>query len=350
MGFRFKQENLGHIWQGLDSRVNKARLLVNWNKFKDTSKYAILRALTKTYIGEFLVAFMINFIVVLFEVSIPIFLNKLIQFMQAPKGEDGGIWVGIGYVFGWIIVNMFAKILLIQAEFKQAILADKSYNGLVGLLYSKLLRVSSATNKQFSQGELINFIQVDSEKLCEIAFSFPPVARLPIQLIFSIIFLYYYVGYFVFVIFIMGGITIVVNYFFAKINAGIQKKALERKDRRMNATTEIVNNIKIIKLNSWNDYFINKVFSLRSLELFQVRKGYIINSLEIIISWVITPYILLFTFSLFFLTDHDLSLANAFACMHVMYSLESPIKWIPNFIGYLMEFVVSMNRIQKFLL
>lgn len=41
----------------------------------------------------------------------------------------------------------------------------KSTNALIAMIYEKQLRVTSATNKKFSSGEMINFIQVDAVKM-----------------------------------------------------------------------------------------------------------------------------------------------------------------------------------------
>ena len=295
-------------------------------------------------------AFSINFVVVCFEISIPLLLNQVIKYMEAEKGEDGGIWVGIGFISAWIIASSATKILNEQAVFYQGLLGDRSYGGLVAVIYNKTLRVSPATNKQFSQGEMINFMQVDAEKLADIAWCFPPVARLPVQLIFSLTFLFYFFSYYLFVAFGIGGALVILNYFFAKWNANIQDKALERKDKRMNTTTEVVNNIKIIKLNSWKKYFIDKVYKLRNRELSTIRKGLCVNSFEIISSWIMSPYMVLSIFSVYFLTGNSMSLSNSFSCLHVIYSLDTPIRWIPQFIGVLMEFLVSMRRIEKFLI
>ena len=49
--------------------------------------------------------------------------------------------------------------------FKQQVLGVKSTNALIGLIYRKQLKVSTATNKLFQQGEVINFIQTDAQKL-----------------------------------------------------------------------------------------------------------------------------------------------------------------------------------------
>ena len=45
-----------------------------------------------------------------------------------------------------------------------------------------------------------------------------------------------------------------------------------------------------------------------------------------------------------------ISVASAFAVRHVLNTIRGPIEWIPKFVGVFAEFLVSMRRIQKFLL
>ena len=41
----------------------------------------------------------------------------------------------------------------------------KSTNALIGTIYNKLLKISASSTKNFSQGEIINFVQVDAMKI-----------------------------------------------------------------------------------------------------------------------------------------------------------------------------------------
>mmetsp|Transcript_41880 Transcript_41880/g.48427 ORF Transcript_41880/g.48427 Transcript_41880/m.48427 type:complete len:105 (+) Transcript_41880:1-315(+) len=104
--------------------------------------------------------------------------------MQTSREEDGGIIIGVLYVLGFLTMQQIGSLLDLHASFYQELLGNKSSNALRALIYNKTLRLSPATNKEFAQGEIINFIEVDSGKLVEVAQSFPMVARLPIQLIF----------------------------------------------------------------------------------------------------------------------------------------------------------------------
>jgi len=71
-----------------------------------------------------------------------------------------------------------------QGTFYQMQLGSKCSAALIALIYNKSLKISSATNKKFSQGEIVNFIQVDAKKMILFAWRLPSISRLPILLIY----------------------------------------------------------------------------------------------------------------------------------------------------------------------
>ena len=46
----------------------------------------------------------------------------------------------------------------------------------------------------------------------------------------------------------------------------------------------------------------------------------------------------------------DMSVSDSFAAVNILGQLRGPIRWLPSFIGQLMEFLVSLTRIQNYLL
>ena len=89
--------------------------------------------------------------------------------MQSPKGEDGGVVFGIQLVSIYILINILTRLADEQANFRQSMLGAKAHSALISIIYRKILKVTPSSNKQFSQGEIINFIEVDSEKIQELA-------------------------------------------------------------------------------------------------------------------------------------------------------------------------------------
>lgn len=65
--------------------------------------------------------------------------------------------------------------------------------------------------------------------------------------------------------------------------------------------------------------------------------------------FLLNPLLVLVTFGIFFGAGNTMTLAQGFAALQVLGQLNMPIRWIPQFIGILLQFTVSMRRIQKFL-
>lgn len=135
--------------------------------------------------------------------------------------------------------------------FNQECIAAQATCSLSGLIFEKNLRVSSATNKQFKTGEIVNFLQADTQKLYLIAQNLPTVVCMPLLLLFCSTMLFLQLG----VTFLFGVAVFMMafysNLFASRLKARIQKEYMKFSDSRMSLVTECLNNIKMIKMYAW---------------------------------------------------------------------------------------------------
>ena len=178
----------------------------------------------------------------------------------------------------------------------------------------------------------------------------PLVSRFPIQLGFSIVLLSFYFGISLLGSVAIGFILSFTGFIIAKAKAIVQIKILKEKDKRMRTTTEVVNNIKSIKLNSWTHYFSDKISNIRNNEVNLMKIGFVLSSLSIGVGRLIAPALVITILAIYFANGSDITIAKAFGGIQVLRNLEFPLRWIPDFISSYLEFSVSMKRIQKFLL
>jgi hypothetical protein len=54
-----------------------------------------------------------------------------------------------------------------------------------------------------------------------------------------------------------------------------------KKDDRMNITTEVINNIKMIKLYSWTESFLNRISEKRKIELKSLKRAFVYTCFSI---------------------------------------------------------------------
>ena len=131
----------------------------------------------------------------------------------------------------------------------------KSTNALVAMIFEKQFKISSATNKRFTTGEMVNFVQVDSMKMQWLSQQAPQVMRLPILIILSYSILFYFLGWTFISGLVITVITFYVNIGLSRYAARLQRVFMKNSDARIRCTTESLNNIKTLKLFAWTHIF-----------------------------------------------------------------------------------------------
>lgn len=131
---------------------------------------------------------------------------------------------------------------------------------LISLIFAKLLNISSSSNQKISsKGEITNYVLVDSQKLIKIVEILSLLATFPIQILFYSYWLYRLLG----VSFLWGFLillsSISINSYIYKNLPRIKQSFLGKKDERMKETSEILVNLKLLKMYSWEESFKNKV-------------------------------------------------------------------------------------------
>ena len=97
--------------------------------------------------------------------------------------------------------------------------------------------MSAATNKIYSVGEIVNFVQTDSSKLFNLSSQIPMIATFPFLLVFCIVALSIMLGW----TFIFGMFVFVFAFLFnlevSRRRARLQKEYMKNQDGRINMTT-----------------------------------------------------------------------------------------------------------------
>lgn len=93
------------------------------------------------------------------------------------------------------------------------------------------------------------------------------VAQVPFIVVVCFGFLFYFLKWSFFAGFGVFVLAFLVNFSLGVFLNKIQKVILERKDARMSETNESLNNIKMLKLYSWQELFEQRINQKRSSEL-----------------------------------------------------------------------------------
>lgn len=161
------------------------------------------------------------------SLAAPYLMHRIIKFVQASEIDYGeGIWLVSLIIFSKLATSIcfahtsftFVKIsiLVYLNFFFQRLVGLKSYNAINGLIYDKTLRYSLIRSKDQSLGQIMNYMQVDANKLLWITYQFSALVSMPAQIILAIIMMYQFIG----ISFVAGVIVIglggVINFYLGK--------------------------------------------------------------------------------------------------------------------------------------
>ena len=124
---------------------------------------------------------------------------------------------------------------------------------------------------------------------------------------------------------------------------------MKLKDKRMKITAETLNNIKILKLYSWEDEFKNKIYLSRENELNNLLKKFKLMSLNTSIQWagpVITSVLCIGLYQYF---KGEFKIEDIFTSLSLFNKLQIPLRLFPQIITNCYETSISMKRIENYL-
>jgi ATP-binding cassette, subfamily C (CFTR/MRP), member 1 len=149
---------------------------------------------------------------------------------------------------------------------------------LIALIYRKHAKVSEATNKDFDNGEIISFIQVDATRISWLCFILPGIVRAPLLIAVAFTTFYHFYQWT-----FLSGFAVVFVAILSQVFTGMQfgkaiKEMMQAKDDRLNITTEALNNPKMLKLYGWDTNFVRRIQRKRETEIVKVRKRSLLDA------------------------------------------------------------------------
>jgi ATP-binding cassette, subfamily C (CFTR/MRP), member 1 len=172
----------------------------------------------------------------------------------------------------------------------------------------------------------------------------------PLQIALALFFLWKQLG-----VSSLGGVGVIIFMIpVAKSVAefmGLQQEALMKKrDDRTKLNSEVLSGMKVIKMQAWEESFQKRLLLLRDVELRQLWK-YDLGALLSNLLWGLTPLMVtLTTFGLYVYLGNQLEVASALTSLALFEILRFPLFMLPQVINNTVEAMVSLRRLQSFLL
>ncbi|PPD84741.1 hypothetical protein GOBAR_DD18316 [Gossypium barbadense] len=143
----------------------------------------------------------------------------------------------------------------------------------------------------------------------------------------------------------------VLNVPFANVLQKCQSQFMVAQDERLRLTSEVLNNMKIIKLQSWEEKFKNMIETRLENEFKWLAKEQISKAYGTVLYWI-SPTIISSVIFLgcAYLGSAALNASTIFTVLATLRSMGEPITMIPGALSVMMQVKVSTERINAFLL
>ena len=248
-----------------------------------------------------------------------------------------------------LIVRLSQVLILHYNDFLCEKLCNKTRAQLTTFIYNKIINTAIFIKSHFNSGKIITFLQSDIETINSLFYYAPMTLVVPFQIAANIIFLFKLFGssfiwsFITFIILI--SIAWLIEYFYIRT----KKKLLKNNDDRIKATSSILQNIKVIKMFTFESLFYNKLKKKRENEMNNFKRINNIYVLTDFIHWLIPLFLSIVSVGVEVLTKDDISIENLIIAIEIYDNLAYPLFRIPVFIVFLLNTLLSMKRLEDFL-
>lgn len=348
------QDDLWNLRKRDTTRSTSAAFEESWGIELDKKKPSLWIALFRAFGGPYFRGTVIKTLSDCLAFVQPQLLRLLITFVASYRKGNGPPQPpikGAAIALAMFAVSV-AQTACLHQYFQRAFETGmRVKSSLTAAIYQKSMRLSNEGRAAKSTGDIVNYMAVDTQRLQDLTQYGQQLWSAPFQITLCLISLYQLVGLSMFAGLGAMLLMIPVNGVIARISKTLQKRQMKNKDARTRLMTEILNNMKSIKLYAWTSAFMNKLNYIRNdLELHTLRK---IGGVTAIanFTWSTTPFFVsCSTFGVFVATqDTPLSTEIVFPALTLFNLLTFPLAVLPMVITAIIEASVAVGRLTDYL-
>ncbi|XVF86794.1 hypothetical protein PTKIN_Ptkin18bG0071300 [Pterospermum kingtungense] len=328
--------------------ANAWESLVREKSSSSDRRNLVLRAITKVYFKENIFIAVCALLGTICVAALPLLLYAFVNYSNQ---EEENLQKGLVLLGCLIVSKVVESLSMRQWYFASRRSGMRMRSALMVAVYQKQLKLSSLGRRRHSTGEIVNYIAVDAYRVGDFPRWFHSTWSLLLQLFMSIAVLFSVVG--------LGALPCLapllicglLNMPVAKILQNCQSEIMKAQDERLRTTSEILNSIKIIKLQSWEEKFKSFIFLQRGNEFKWLSKQQYLRAYGSILYWMSPTIISSLAFmgcALF--GSAPLNAGTIFTVLATLRTMSDPVRMIPEALSMLIQVKVSFDRINNFLL
>ncbi|EPS60495.1 hypothetical protein M569_14308, partial [Genlisea aurea] len=222
-------------------------------------------------------------------------------------------------------------------------------SALTAMVFRKGLRLSSYARQSHTSGEIVNYMAVDVQRVGDYSWYLHDVWMLPLQIVLALGILYKNVGIASAATLVATVVSIVATVPVARIQEDYQDKLMSAKDDRMRKTSECLRNMRILKLQAWEDRYRRKLEDMRGVEFRYLGKALYSQAFITFIFWSSPIFVSAVTFGTCILLGGRLTAGSVLSALATFRILQEPLRNFPDLVSMMAQTKVSLDRISGFL-
>ncbi|CAL4938844.1 unnamed protein product [Urochloa decumbens] len=306
--------------------LTRALLRTVWRLFAVTAFYALVCNVA-IYVGPYLI-------------------DSLVQYLNGDERYAGQ---GQLLVVVFIVAKVTECVSKRQWFFRVEQAGIRARSALVAVVYEKSLVLSSQSRRSHTNGEMINIVSVDADRVGIFAWYMHDLWLMLLQVGMAMFILYSTLG--VASLAALGATVVIMlaNMAPGQMLERFQEKMMDIKDVRMKTTSEILHNMRILKLQGWEMKFLSRIIELRKTETNWLKKYLYTSAAVTFVFWGTPTFVAVVTFGACLLMGIQLESGKVLSALATFRVLQEPIYGLPDTIAMLIKTKVSLDRIASFL-
>jgi len=324
------------------------------NELAITQKYAQKHSIGKSVFSLFFWGMTKNFILMgisqflLCFVAILMFLVLELINNGTKTGDDAMYWYA-GY-FGAIAgFQLFGHLFFNYVQNDLSRLSVRLKSAVTFMAYQKLFKVGVLNPKEHTESNILNYIQVDAQKMEDAITKFAMLFESFWQIIFGFSISIYLVSYNIAACFVAFVSLTIFTFMLYKFIFKYEVRFMIAKDLRTQLLKNILHNLKFIKMRVWENFYHAKLYIKRQTELAEMGKSNFVFTLIVALNWFNPTSSFLLTFVSMLLFDFPLIPGVVLAYTKIFATFLKGMANVPNAFQFLVEMRVSLKRLNYFI-
>ena len=276
-------EQYGNCPEDLKVLNNTKELEDNIKYYHDKnpeSKTSVIKALAATQGKMFALICVVRLLLTALDMAMPLLMTVIIEYLQDGLPNTYESVMKIALVSALLLVIKISKHTIWENLcYRMVLVGHMAQGGLRQVLFAKVFRMSTVSNKSYTQSEIMSIINGHSGRVWTFVWGLSTLLETPFQVFLAVYLLYTNLGWFAFTGVFLYAFLWQVNKYKSKFHRKTWGVLDIKRDKRHNKSSEAFHHAKMLKLYGWEQKFLTNINELYDQETELESKQQLYNKL-----------------------------------------------------------------------